>query len=78
MAVWCGMVVQGLTLVAWESICLPNKFGGAILLNLEAFNRALHCRWWWKLINKSKVTWIEVLSRTYLKQGNQILSYSDG
>lgn len=78
MTVWHGMVVQDLTPVAYESVCLPNKFESAILLNLDAFNRDLHCRQWWKLINKSKVAWIEVLSRTYLKNGNRILGCSDG
>lgn len=39
-------------LVKWSRVCRPKEKGGLGFRNIEAFNTALLCKWWWCLETK--------------------------
>ena len=38
-------------LVKWEEVCKPKDMGGLGIHNLALMNKALLCKWWWRIYN---------------------------
>ena len=55
-------------LVKCAEVCKPKDMGGLGIENLAFMNRALLCKWWWKIYN-TKGLWQENILKKY--QGNK-------
>ena len=48
---------KGYHLVNWKRACKKKEYGGLGVMNLRDMNRALLCKWWWKLYSHSSAKW---------------------
>lgn len=49
---------SGDSLINWQTVCKPKVLGGAGLLELEHFSRALHLRWLWLNWKEEEKPWV--------------------
>lgn len=47
----------GISLMCWDSLCMPKQYGGLGIPNLELRNIALLLRWWWKAYEEPETLW---------------------
>lgn len=48
---------RGISLMNWESVCVPKQFGGMVVANLKIRNWSLLLRWWWRLYRQPDSLW---------------------
>ena len=48
---------RGVSLLNWELVCTPKKYGGLGAVNLELRNLSLILRWWWKIQTEKESLW---------------------
>lgn len=48
--------------IKWDDLCKNKKEGGLGIKNLQAFNKALLCKWIWRYLKKDNKLWKRVLS----------------
>lgn len=48
---------KGYHLVNWKRACKKKEYGVLGVMNLRDMNRALLCKWWWKLYSHSSAKW---------------------
>ena len=53
-------------LVKWSEVCRPKDMGGLGIQNLACMNKALLCKWWWKLY-KTEGLWQDIVLEKYVK-----------
>lgn len=57
-----------MSLTNWEMVCLPRKFGGMGISNLNMVNTALLIRWWWKAYQDPGSLWAITVCRLKAKR----------
>lgn len=57
--IWFGTDKQGgvRSLVNWSRMCVKREHGGMGVRDINQHNRALLCKWWWRLASKEDTTW---------------------
>lgn len=48
---------RGVSLMNWPTACLPVEWGGMGIPDLKIQNRALLCRWWWRIYHNPDSLW---------------------
>lgn len=54
---------SGISLLNWEAVCVPTKWGGLGVADLELRNISLLLRWWWRLYSEPDSLWTEVATK---------------
>ena len=49
----------GISLINWDTVCLPKEWGGLGVSNLRLRNISLLLRWWWRLYTNPNCLWTE-------------------
>ncbi|KAL3647239.1 hypothetical protein CASFOL_008207 [Castilleja foliolosa] len=52
--------------VSWEKMCLEKDNGGLGIIELDSFNKALLCKWGWRILERSgSVLWLDIIDSKY-------------
>lgn len=54
---------NGISLLNWEMVCLPTRWGGMGVADLQIRNISLMLRWWWRLYHEPDSLWAMVATR---------------
>lgn len=60
----------GISLINWNTVCSPKKWGGMVVYNLRFRNISLLLRWWWRLHTNFNCLWTEKI--TILKKKTEL------
>lgn len=66
-----GPVQTGISWINWMTVCIPAKYGGMGVPDLQRRNEALLMRWWWKLYSEEDSLWTEVITKLRQVRPNQ-------
>lgn len=47
----------GVSLLNWDEVCMPKKWGGMGIIDLRTQNISLLLRWWWRLYDEPSALW---------------------
>lgn len=64
---------RGFSLTNWQVVCIPRKWGGMGVLNLQIMNIALLLRWWWKAYNDSTCLWTITVTQLRTRGGSSFI-----
>ncbi|KAH0765213.1 hypothetical protein KY285_001084 [Solanum tuberosum] len=64
------------SLVSWEQVCLPKKFGGFNIKGSKLWNMAFVGRLLWQLAVKEDVLWFKWVHGVYMKNNDNIWIHS--
>lgn len=53
---------KGVSLINWNTNCLPKKWGGMGVSKLQERNISLLLRWWWRLYTVTDSLWAEIVT----------------
>lgn len=51
--------------VSWNNTCRPNAEGGLGIKHIGFFNKALLCKWKWRILNEEGTLWKQILVARY-------------
>lgn len=52
-------------LLSWEQVCLPKEWGGLSLRRIVDINKALLCKWVWRLGDDDNELWKRTIKAKY-------------
>jgi len=57
---------QGLPMIAWDKVCMPQVIGGLRLHKTEPTNKAFQCKLAWKILTTEPSLWVRSMRTKYL------------
>ena len=77
--IW-GINEQGrnkISWISWQKTIAPKNLGGLGIGSLQVANRALLCKWWWRMLNNDSDMWVKVIRSFHGLTGTDVASIID-
>lgn len=69
---------KGLSLMNWDSVCMPKEYGGMGLLDIDMQNISLLLRWWWRPNTELTAMWTIVIMQIKVTRVRGVNRWNSG
>lgn len=77
---WGAKLSNGrvLSLINWDTVCLPREWGGLGLIDLALQNVSLLLRWWWRPNTAHSSIWADIVTRIRISTIQEVNRWNTG
>lgn len=69
---------KGMSLINWDTVCMPREFGGMGLLDINLQNISLLLRWWWRPNTEPSAMWTDIITRIRITTSGGVSRWISG